>query len=60
MFEIINLSNAILLYDCYNYYLIIHSVTSGIYITYKVFKVTGKFINYLTKKNKIIDDWILV
>ena len=51
--QYITFNNGILLYECYNYYVIAHSVCTGFFVIYKIYK-NGKFIyNYFFTSNNI-------
>ena len=50
MLELVTLGNIILLWDYYNYYLLLHKVTSGVFVGYKMVKVSIKLYDYLKAK----------
>jgi len=67
MFQLITLGNAIILYDYYNYYIVVHSICTGCFIIYKAYKKSSTFYKSilnktLTYNNKIkeVDDWVII
>ena len=51
--EYITYSNGILIYKCYNYYVIYHSVLTDFFIIYKIYKTGKSVYNYFFTSNNI-------
>lgn len=56
MLEYITFGNMLLLYKYYNYYVLVHTMFTGCYVIYKIFKFGNRVIVYcIGEKPKYID-----